>query len=241
MTLFSKNKTRLKRSQSIVFAKEGNDNLKEAYIRLKDNILYYGIDGKNKVIQIESSISGEAKTTTTCNLAVCLGLSGKKICVVDLDFRKARVHRSFNLDIESGISDYLTGKIDKKSLIKQTSYENVSIITRGSEVTNASLLLTSQKIINLFEELKKEYDYILIDCPPVLIISDYIHISHLSDGVLFIVAYGKTKKKYVSDAVSLLRKNNIPIIGSAFTFFDPKKSNSRSEYGYYKHYGYQDK
>lgn len=234
------NKTEfLDRSDAIIFGVEGNESLKESYIRLKDNILYYGIDGKKKVIQIESSIGDEAKTTTIANVAVALGLSGKKVCVIDLDFRKARLHRIFRGENINGITDYMVGRVTKEELYKKTSYENVTLVNRGSEIQNASIILTSDKMKHFFEELRNEFDFILIDCPPVLLISDYIHISQLSDGVLFLVAYGKTKKKQVTEAINQLRLNQVEIIGVAFTFYDPKKSNSYYEYSSYKYYGYK--
>ena len=241
MNLFNNKTEVLERQDAIIFGSEGNESLKESYIRLKDNILYYGIDGNKKVIQIESSIGDEAKTTTIANVAVALGLSGKKVCVIDLDFHKARLHRTFRIENINGITDYMVGRISKEELYKKTSYENVTLVNRGSEIQNSSIILTSDKIKKFFQELRSEFDFILIDCPPVLLISDYIHISQLSDGVLFLIAYGKTKKKQVAEAINQLRLNNVNIIGAAFTFYDPKRSNSYYEYSSYKYYGYKDK
>lgn len=239
MSLFNNKIEFLDRHDAIIFGVEGNESLKESYVRLKDNILYYGIDGKKKVIQIESSVGDEAKTTTLGNIAIALGLSGKKVCVIDLDFRKARLHRLFHVENSKGITDYMVGRISKEELYKKTSYENVTLINRGSEIQNSSIILTSDKMKNFFQELRKEFDFVLIDCPPVLLISDYIHISQLSDGVLFLIAYGKTKKKQVAEAVNQLRLNNVDIMGAVFTFYDPKKSNSYYEYSSYKYYGYK--
>ena len=233
-----KKKKKLHRHEAIVFGRPGNSIIKEAYTRLKDNILCYCIDGDKKVIQIESSVQSESKTTTVGNLAVCLGQSGKKICVLDFDFRKPKVHRLFEMENVNGVFEYMVGECSYEQLIKPTKFENVSIINRGGEISNPSLILTSNKTKELIERLKGEFDILLIDCPPVLLISDYIHISRLSDGVLFVVASGHTKKKQVSEAINQLRKNNIKIIGTAFTFFDPKKSMSFGKYEYYKYYGY---
>ncbi|MDD4056810.1 MAG: CpsD/CapB family tyrosine-protein kinase, partial [Bacilli bacterium] len=185
------------------------------------------------------SVGDEAKTTTLGNIAIALGLSGKKVCVIDLDFRKTRLHRLFHVENSKGITDYMVGRISKEELYKKTSYENVTLINRGSEIQNTSIILTSDKMKNFFQELRKEFDFVLIDCPPVLLISDYIHISQLSDGVLFLIAYGKTKKKQVAEAVNQLRLNNVDIMGAVFTFYDPKKSNSYYEYSSYKYYGYK--
>ena len=235
--IFNK-KRKLNRNEAIIMDRPGNALVKESYVRLKDNILYYCVDGDKKVIQIESTIQGESKTTTICNLAVCLGQSGKKVCLLDLDFRKPRVHRLFEVENNNGIVDYMVDKCSKEQLIKQTKYENVTIVNRGGEITNPSVILTSNKMKELIGDLRNDFDIILIDCPPVLLISDYIHVARLSDGVLFVVAYGKTKKKQVTEAINQLRQNNINIIGATFTFFDPKKSNSYHEYSYYNYYGY---
>ena len=238
----AKKRHKLNREEAIVFNNEGFTGIKDQFIRLKDNILYFAADGK-KVIQVESSVASEAKTTTVSNLAVCLGSSGKKTVVIDFDFHKARLHRTFEVKNENGLAEYVAGKVTKEEMIKQTKYENVSIIPRGGEISNASIVLTSKKVKDLIEELKRDFDFILLDCPPVLLVSDYIHISQLSDGILFNVAYGVTKKRQVSEAISLLRQNNLNIIGAVYTFYDPKKSNNYSEYNYnyYHYYGYGEK
>ena len=237
--LFGK-KNKISRSESIFYNKKGFGLAKEAVDRLKDNVLYWAIDGEKQVVQFESSVSGEAKTTTNANLAVALGEAGKKVVIVDLDFRKPRVHRAFKLENTNGISDYMIDKISKDSLIKETEFANVSVITRGSEVQNPTSILTSAKLENLIVQLREEFDFVLLDCPPVLLISDYIHISRLSDGVVFNIAFASTKKAQVRDSIALLRKNNIPIIGAVFTFYDPKKANSYSEYSNYNYYNYGD-
>ncbi len=236
-----KKKNQLPVSQSIVYNIPGYERVKEQFNRLKDNLLYLSVDGNNRVIQIESSVASEAKSTIICNLAVCLGESGKKVCVVDLDFIKARVHRIFKVENNKGLADYMVGEATKEEIIKETKYHNVSIINRGATVGNASIILTSEKMKNLINDLKNEFDYVLLDCAPVLLISDYIHISRFSDGVLFVVAYARTKKKQVMESLSLLRKNNIPILGTTFSFFNPKRTSNYVEYDYYKSYEYTNK
>lgn len=235
-------KHRLNREDSIVINQEGFSTIKDQYVRLKDNILYFAADGKN-VIQVESSVASEAKTTTVSNLAVCLGNSGKKTIVLDFDFHKARLHRPFEVKNENGLAEYMAGKITKEEMIKKSKFDNVYVIPRGGEINNASIVLTSKKLKELIDQLKQEFDFVLLDCPPVLLVSDYIHISQLSDGILFNVAYGLTKKKQVHEAISLLRQNNLNIIGAVYTFYDPKKSNSYEEYNYhyYHYYGYGEK
>lgn len=229
-------KQKMAREESIIIGNPSFISAEESINRLKDNLLYAAVDGKIKILQFESSLAGEAKTTTCINLAVSLGKTGKKTLIIDFDFRKPRVHRAFQLENANGISDYMIGSITKEVLVKPTEFENVSIITRGTKVENSAAILMSDKLQNLMKELRDEYDFILLDCPPVLIISDYINISRISDGVIFNVAYAATKRNQVKEAIGLLRQNNIPIIGAVFTFFDSKKANNYGEYNSYYYY-----
>ncbi len=216
----------------------GRDN---GYSRLKDNVLYLNADGKNKVIQVESSMSSEGKTTVACNLAVSLGLMDKRVIVLDLDFRRPSVHRLFDISKENGISEYMLGDIDYKSIVKSTAHNNVEVITRGAEIHNSSLVLVSEKFKNLIQQLRDAYDYVILDCPPVLQVSDYIHISKVSDGVLFIVAFGQTTKAQAAETVRELRKNGANVLGAVVTKYDWKKDKNFSDinYGYYYNYAYE--
>lgn len=205
------------------------------YTRLRDNIIYLNSDGNRKVIQVESAMAKEGKTSVTANLAVSLGLTDKKVVVVDLDFRRPRLHRVFKLAKENGIAEYMMGSVSGEEVIKHTSYKNVDLITRGAEIYNPALILVSDKFREFIAALKEKYDFVLLDCAPVLQVSDYIHISKVSDGALFLVAYGRTTRAQVSEAVKELRKNDIAIIGTLFTMYDRKKD--RYGYGYGGYYG----
>lgn len=222
----------------------GDRNLEgkaEGYDRLKDNVLYLNADGNNKVIQIVSSVAHEGKTTVISNLAVSLGLTDKKVVVVDTDFRRPRLHHRFGKKLEGGLSEYVLGTMEKKDIIKVTDYKNVDIITRGGKVYNPSLVLVSEKFKNLIKELREEYDYVLIDCAPILSVSDYIHVLSVSDGVLFMVAYGQTTRNQVADAVKELKQNKANILGSVFTMYNKKRDNYYHGYGhgyYYSYYKY---
>ncbi|MBQ0099101.1 MAG: CpsD/CapB family tyrosine-protein kinase, partial [Firmicutes bacterium] len=212
----------------------------EGYNRLRDNILYLNSDGKTKVIQIESSISHEAKTTISCNFAVTLGLADKKVVVVDLDFRKPKVYSVFGISNENGIAEYIMGTSTKEGIIKHTNHKNVDVVTRGAKIYNSTVVLLSEKFQQLIRDLRKEYDYVILDCPPVLLVSDYIHILKVSDGVLFLVAYGITTKNQVTDAINTLKNNNANILGTVFSMYDRKKGFGKSSSYYYKkgYYGY---
>lgn len=232
--MFFKKRKSLKFQTKIVVG-EGHGKLQRGYDRLKDNILYMNADGKNQVIQFESAIAAEGKSTTLCNLAVALGLTEKRVVIVDLDFYHPSTHRIVNVSSDNGIAEYMLGTIDKETLIKHTEYKNVDIITRGAEIYNSSLVLLSDKFKDLIASLREEYDFVLLDCAPVLQISDYIHVSKFSDGVIFVVAHAQTTRSQVSDAIKDLRKNGANILGSVFTMYDghEDKAYGREYYYYY--------
>ncbi len=227
--------TALKRNETIFVNNELLSDKIDGYNRLKDNVLYIMDGGKNKVLMIESSVEGECKTTVACNLAVLLGQNDKKVLLIDLDFHKANVHRTMNVDNESGIAEYMLEQKGLSEVIKHTEYKNVDVLPRGGKIYNPSLVLLSDKFKAMMEELRGEYDLVVVDTAPVLQASDYIHVSRYVDATIFLVMYGKTKKAQVKDAISELRKNKVNIIGTVFTCYDSKQM-GKGRYYYRKHY-----
>ena len=238
MFFFNKNKKNIGQGK-IIIGKEGYSKYTVGYDRLKDNILCLNADGNNKVIQIESSVAHEGKTTVVCNLAVSLGLTHKKVLVVDLDFIRPKVHRLFGLKKETGVTDYILSDAKLPDIIKRTQYSNVDVITRGAKIYNSSLVLISDKFKELVQMLREKYEYILLDCAPVLQVSDYIHISKVSDGVLFLAAHGSTTRGQVSEAIKELKFNGANLLGSVFTMYNRKNDSSYYRGArYYKYNSY---
>lgn len=217
--IFNRKQTRSSRNNVLVVNKPGNEIITESFNRLKDNILFFNADNKVKIIQISSSTACEGKTTVIANLAVTMANNGLKVLLVEGDLRAPRIHYAFNLENEFGIYDYMLHNKSLKEIVKHTDVK-VDVITRGEKIENPSAVIASEKYKNLITQAKEEYDYILIDCPPVLEISDYIHISTISEGTLFCVAYGQTKKHQVKEAINLLRKSEINILGTVYTMVD---------------------
>jgi len=220
----------LDRSEAIIIAEKGISDKLDGYNRLKDNVLYLMDGGKNKILQIESSVSGESKTTVVCNLAVLLGQTDKRVLVLDLDFRRAGVHQVFHVDNETGLAEYMLETASLEQVIKPTEYNNVDVLPRGSMIYNSSLVFISERFKDLISKLRDIYDLIIIDTTPVLQMSDFIHVSKFTDATIFLVAYKKTKKAQVRDAVNELRKNKVNIIGTVFTFYDSKRAGGGSYY-----------
>lgn len=238
MSLFKKKKPRAGLSKIIVTEKS-IEKFAEGYNRLRDNVMFLNSACGAKVIQIESSVANECKTTVSCNLAVSLGYAGKKVVVVEADFRRPNAHRLFGADGDNGVAEYVLGNVSKENAVKKTGYANVDVLPRGGEISNPSLVFISEKFKDLIAYLRDNYDYVILDCAPVLQVSDYIHISKVSDGAILLVAYGVTSKYAVADAVSELKKNDVKLLGTVFTMYDRKK-----DYGYvadpYDSYDYGD-
>ena len=229
-----KRSKKIVRKDEIVVKKDEMSSINECYNTLKDNILFMSGESKPQVIQMESAVEGEGKTTVCTNLAVSLSFNEKKVLVIDLDFRRPRVNRFFALSNDVGLVDYMSDKVTLEEIIKHTEYSGLDVITRGSEIFNPSLLLTSEKFAKLIAASREKYDYIFLDSAPVLQVSEYIHISKVSDGVLFVVAYGKAQKKEIHEASELLKKSGARVLGSVMNFYDVRSG------GYYgnKYYYY---
>ena len=210
----------------VVGTKQGHS---QGYNRIRDNLIYYSDNGKNKVYQVESSISGEGKTTIVCNLAVSLANSGKKVVVVDLDFRRPKIHRSFSIVNLNGITEYMLGECQEAELIKKTSM-GVDVINRGRESHNPSVIFTSEKFKELINKLRAEYDVVLLDCPPILLVSDYIHISKCSDAVIFVLCAGATHRSHLKESMELLKRNNANVMGLVMTYYNNGKFSLKSNY-----------
>ena len=204
----------------------------EEYQKFLVNLEYVNVDKKYKTIQVTSSISGEGKSTFLSNIAYLLSQKNKKVILIDLDLRKPKVHRIFKIRNSDGITDVLAEKISLKESIKTNKTLGFDIINSGTKTDAIINLLESKKIVKIVNELKELYDYVLIDSPPVINVSDALYISNFSDAVLFIVSKNKTKRVLIKEAVKLLRQNNINVIGIVLTQMNMKKTRYGYSYGY---------
>ena len=214
----------------IISLKNPTSIVSECYRRVKVSLDNLSIDKKIQVIQFCSSTKNEGKSSCCVNTAACYVEAGQKVLIIDLDLRRPTIHRYFNLKKENGISDYLSGNLKKETLIKKTTFK-IDVITAGNPVTFPTSLLGSVAMKNLVEELRKEYDIILIDCPPILLVSDTVIISRFCDGCLFVVSHKYIKKDLAKEAVYNLKKNKVNILGAIYTLSDDYKLNN-----YYYHY-----
>src|SRR5690606_2466855 len=182
-----------------------------------------------------SSLASEGKTTFISNIGYLLGQRGMKVCLLDLDLRKPKLNRVFNVPNQNGLTDYLSGKITFEKLIQHSKDLNVDYVTAGEKTTAIINVLEAHKLSELIKKLKETYDYVLLDTPPVIAVSDALYIAKNADGVIFVVAQNVAKKALVKEAIQLLKRNNVDIIGTILTQVDIK----RGEYGYGYDYSYK--
>ena len=207
----------------------------ESFQKVLVNLDYVNIDGNYKVIQFTSTLASEGKTTFISNLAYLMGQRGKKVIVVDLDLRKPKINRVFEVPNQDGLTDYLSGKISYDKVIQKSDKLGIDYIVSGEKTTAIINVLEAKKLSDLIKQLREEYDFVLLDTPPVIAVSDALYIAKNADGIIFMVAQNIAKKALVKEGVQLLKRNNVNIIGTILTQVDMK----RGEYGYGYDYSYK--
>jgi capsular exopolysaccharide synthesis family protein len=213
-----------------IVEKEPKSIAAETYRTLRTNIQYSSFDKEYRVIMVTSSEPGEGKSTTSGNLALCLAQGDKKVILVDCDLRKPSIHKKFRISNIVGLSDVIIGKEDLVTAMHRYN-KNLVILTSGKIPPNPSEMLSSKAMTNLIENLKENFDYIILDTPPVQAVTDSQILSTKADGAILVVRAEKTKKDSVQNAIGLLKKVNAHVIGTVLNGVD----NSRNKY--YSYYG----
>jgi capsular exopolysaccharide synthesis family protein len=192
--------------------------LLEQYRNLREDLLALTAANHAKVIEVTSGRPGDGKTFVSCNLALTLAASaGKKILLIDGDLRKPDVHAVFGLPREPGLSDVISGHSDIMELIRKPAVENLYVVTSGSATANAAELLRQPKMKETISSLKGAFDYIVIDTPPVLPVSDSRIIGSLCDAVVVVVKSDVTPKDAVDETMRLLENAHIKPAGFVLT------------------------
>ena len=203
--------------------------ISEAYRTLRTNVNFFNPKNPIKVVMVTSSGPSEGKSTTSINLAITLANGKKKTLLVDADMRRPATHKAFKLDNDKGLSDILGSKLGFNAVMKKTEVGNLSFISSGPVPENPSELLSSEVMGNFINEIRGEFDIIVIDCPPTLVVTDATVIGPLVDGVILVVKSGLLPRDAVERSKILLERNEIKILGVVLNDVDTKKE----EYYYY--------
>ena len=209
---------------------------REAYKLLRTNISFAFPDQDGgKVIGICSACPQEGKSTTTTNLAFSLAEANNKVLLIDGDMRRPSIYNIVGIEKEPGLSDMLSGKSGVCE-VHGVLQENLSVLVSGHIPPNPSELIGSRKMEALFEEYKKQYDYILIDLPPVLSVSDPVAVSKYLSGMIIVVRHDKTGRRDLAETMRQLEYANTKILGFVYNRIGEsskkKKYKRNSKYNY---------
>jgi polysaccharide biosynthesis transport protein len=206
--------------------------LAESYRTIRTALIFFQAENPPRAVLLTSPSPGEGKTLTTLNLAIALAQDGNKVLVIDADLRKGCCHTRLSLQNRFGLSDVLARNIPVERIIQNTSVAGLSLISRGSPHTNPSDLLGSNLMRGTLAQLRQGYDFILLDTPPVIAVSDAAVLSSICDGVLLVLHGQKTTTPSARLALERLNMVRAPILGVILNGVDL----GHPDYEYYRHY-----
>ncbi len=205
----------------------------EAYKNIRIRFLYILENMNAKVVAFSSPFLSEGKSTTAVNMAITLSQSNKKVILIDGDIRRPTVYKKLKIANDKGLSDILAREAKfEDAVVNYNPY--LDVLTSGSVTVNPSDLLGSTDFDKLLEKLRKEYDYILIDTPPVNIVSDALAISKKCDGVVLIARVAATTYRELKAANNAMKSLDIKVLGTIINGAGVTKK----RYGSYNKYGY---
>lgn len=208
----------------------------EAVRILRTNLQFLDIDRDNKVITITSSLAGEGKSTTACNLAIALAQAGSQVALVEGDLRRPRVSEYLGIEKSVGLTTVLVGRVALDAALQQAATPGLDVLASGALPPNPSEILQTNAMRSLVSELRHRYDVVLIDAPPLLPVTDASLLASISDGAILVVKHGETGLDEVRTATERLHSVGARLLGTVLSM-SPVKELSRYGYGYGYGYG----
>ncbi len=230
-------KSKLQLSQLLIDVKP-NSIFTESFRACRATIEFMQKDPKDNIIAVSSTISGEGKTFFAINLSGILSLQNKRVVLIDLDLRRPRIHMSFNTDNSLGISTILAGKVKFNDCIKKSKLLNMDFITAGPIPPNPSELINSPIFKMLIAELSSLYDYIVVDTPPIGLVSDALTIFKEAHFPIYVIKSHFSKRSFLYNINHLIDEKGINNLLVVVNGFDYEKSKYGYQYSYSYNYGY---
>ena len=227
-----------KTESPLVIEKGTRSFVAEEFRKLRISLSFLGIDSNHKKLLLTSSISGEGKSFIAANLAVSLSLTGKKVVLVDLDLNRPTLSSILNVHYEDGVSEFLNGEKKADEIInKLDTHENLYFISAGSLPENPTELLANGKVNSLIAYLERNYDMVIIDTSPAVLVTDAFILSRLCDATLYVIRHNYTPKMLIK---RIDENNQINPINNPAIIFNGLKSRGmfRNNYGYGYNYVY---
>jgi tyrosine-protein kinase Etk/Wzc len=214
--------------------------LSESFRSIRTSLKYFIKDVKHPVIAVTSTISAEGKTFISINLASITAMLGKKVLLIGLDLRRPRIHKIFGIDNSEGMSTYLSNNCEYETVISETNVTNLYYATSGPIPPNPAELIEGERMKKFIDRAKKEFDFIIIDTPPLAVVSDTLLLTNLVDVNIFVVRQRYTSKntlELIEEFYKTEKLKNIGIIINDISLTGYYGYGLR--YGYYSSYGYR--
>ena len=215
--------------------------LTEGLNQLKTNLAFCGKD--IKVIIITSSVPNEGKSSVALDLSKTMAEGGKKILMVDADLRKSVLAAKYHIQgIDKGLSHYLTGQAEIEDIIYETETEGFYLSVAGPLSPDPTSLLDSDQFQKFIDKVREDYDYVIIDAPPLGVVIDAVIIGKYCDGAVLVIEQGVIKRKVVQDVIKQLKRGEVRILGAVLNKVD-ERIGAYGAYDYkysYSYYGDSD-
>jgi len=215
--------------------------LTEGLNQLKTNLAFCGKD--IKVIIITSSVPNEGKSSVAFDLSKTMAEGGKKILMVDADLRKSVLAAKYHIQgIDKGLSHYLTGQAEIEDIIYETETEGFYLSVAGPLSPDPTSLLDSDQFQKFIDKVREDYDYVIIDAPPLGVVIDAVIIGKYCDGAVLVIEQGVIKRKVVQDVIKQLKRGEVRILGAVLNKVD-ERIGAYGAYDYkysYSYYGDSD-
>ncbi|QDU38388.1 Tyrosine-protein kinase YwqD [Maioricimonas rarisocia] len=199
--------------------------------------LYASLDGTDdRLLQISSPEPGDGKSTTAANLAIAMAQSGKRVLLVDGDLRRPTLHKLFKLRSDIGLVDVLSGDVDAETAMQETAVEGLRVLVAGAPPANPAEALSSARLGRTLHELRGECDYIIVDTPPILAVSDPCIISPHCDGMLLVIRADKNQRPAVRRTQEILAAHGVRLHGVVVNALDAEKDEGYDVQSYAAYY-----
>jgi polysaccharide biosynthesis transport protein len=187
--------------------------LAEAYRNLRASLLLAGSGDPPRIILITSAAGGAGKTSTAVNAAAALAACGSRVLLIDADLRLPSCHRALGCSLAPGLSDFLADPVSAEPF-QETEIDNLSLLAAGRSVVNPAELLTSPSMQCLLAEARARFDFVVVDSPPLLAVSDALLLARLVDGAILVTEHGRTSRDQATHALERLRGSGVALIGA---------------------------
>ncbi len=220
------------------YTQSGSSQVKESYKTIRTNLIYALAGAEKKIVAISSATPADGKSTTSANLAITIAQTGSTVALVDADLRRPTLHKMFKVTNTDGLSNILSKQSSVENCMHSEIKPNLTLITSGPIPPNPSELLSTVTFQNLMDTLSEAYDYVIIDTPPVNVVSDCQVLVRATAGVILVARYKETQYKELEIAAENMRNVGGNILGVVINGVDLKDRQYyyRGRYYKYKYY-----